>query len=246
MRDFTDEELTAVLDGEAGAALARDVEAAVASDPMLAARMERLAGLTEGLPGAMDHLLSAAPAMPDLPPEQAMRPVIGRAQGAAVAVAAVIGIGLGSLLPATIARDAAEPGWMDDVASYQALYVPETLAMAAPAPDVAEAQLAGLGTRLGRDLSGALAETDLAFRRGQMLGYEGRPLIQLAYVGPAGTPVALCIVAQPDAEDRPTTATVLEGMAAAHWVDGGYGFLLIGGEDRDLIAAAAERFRAAL
>lgn len=246
VRSFSDEDLTAVLDGEADAALAVAVEDAAATDPALADRMARLSGLTEGLGVAMGHLLRAAPAMPDLPVAAPSARRFGLVQSAAVAAALVLGLGLGGYVTAPTGGQAVAQGWMGYVAAYQALYVPQTVAIDAPSPADARAQLADLGAVLGRDLTGALTDVGLDFRRGQMLGFEGRSLVQLAYAGPDGAPFALCVIALPDGDASAVASATLEGLAAAHWTDGGYGFLLIGGEDVGLVEKAAEGFRAAL
>lgn len=245
-RNFTDEELTSVLDGEADGTLTLAVEEAMKVCPTLTARLERLSVLTDGLPVAMGHLLSVAPAMPVLPAAVQASARFGWVQSAAVAAALVLGIGIGGYIAVPTAGPAVAQGWMGYVAAYQALYVPQTVAIDAPSAAEAGAQVAGLSAVLGRDLSGALAEVGLEYRRGQVLGFEGRPLVQLAYAGPDGAPFALCIIALPGGEDVATTTATFEGLAAAHWTEGGYGFLLIGGEDAGLIERAAGGFRAAI
>ena len=66
-RTFSDEDLTAFLDGEADDALAREIEAALEADQDLAARLEGLTVPIAALQRAFATQLSAAPAMPDVP-----------------------------------------------------------------------------------------------------------------------------------------------------------------------------------
>ena len=65
---FSDEQLTAYLDGEAGDDLCAQIDVALEEDATLG---DRLAGLDipmDQLGSAFDGLLAEAPAMPDLPP----------------------------------------------------------------------------------------------------------------------------------------------------------------------------------
>lgn len=58
---FSDEVLSSYLDGEAGPTLSREIEAAMAADPALVARMERLGGNDALLRDAFDEALGQTP-----------------------------------------------------------------------------------------------------------------------------------------------------------------------------------------
>ena len=135
---------------------------------------------------------------------------------------------------------------MDFVAAYQALYVPATLADIAPTEAQASAQLAGLSARLGLDLGKVRVNPALRYRRGQVLGYDGALLVQLAFQAADGTPVAFCILQDPEQAAQVFAAGQREGLQTVAWARDGYGFLLIGGKDANAIIAAAQKIDAAL
>ncbi|WP_299191063.1 hypothetical protein [uncultured Litoreibacter sp.] len=232
--DISDEDLTAYLDGEADDALSSRIEAALAMDASIAQRLEALSIDVGSLKGALDGLLPSAPR--DLVPARAAantnRPW---GIGATVAASLIVGVTAGYLYAS---KPAPEPGWMAYVAAYQALYVNATLADAGGAQGTELAQLAGV---LGRDLEGVDTAPNLTFKRGQVLGFKGKALVQLAYLSSAGDPVALCII-KTSGEAKPVTTTQLEGMQAASWSDGNHAYLLIGGDDAALVAENAAFF----
>ena len=84
--------------------------------------------------------------------------------------------------------------------------------------------------------------TSYVEKRAQVLGFRGKPLVQIAYLRNDGTPVALCIIpAGPDAKGVSMGAA--EGLDVARWNTPGYGFLLIGGQDGEPLAREAETFQ---
>ncbi|MEL6450425.1 MAG: hypothetical protein AAFQ19_04140 [Pseudomonadota bacterium] len=245
-RPFRDEELTAYLDGEAEDALRAEIDAALETDAALAAQLAALDIPMPALTGAYAALLAEAPPMPALPNAPTPAPVPTRrwgwtwgfgtfATGLAAGAAVAVYTGLGVPAP--------EPkGWAAFVASYQSLYTAQTLAN--DMPDAAEraAQLATVSDALGFDLTDLPEAEGLSFRRAQVLGFRGKPLIQIAYLRADGTPVALCIIpAGPD--EKPVRMGAAEGMDIARWNAPGFGFLLIGGDDAAPLAQEAETFR---
>ncbi|WP_299046884.1 hypothetical protein [uncultured Tateyamaria sp.] len=245
VRAFTDEELTAYLDGEADSALHAAVDAALEADPAVVEQLAALDVPLGPIVDAYDALLQDAPPMPDLPE---MAPVVTArprarwgwgvgtfATGLAAGLAVAMFTGLGTPEPAP-------RGWVSFVASYQALYTAETLTLADPSPTEAAVQLASVSDALGLDLSGLPATDGLTFKRAQTLGFNGKPLIQIAFTRADGTPVALCIIPSgPDA--KPVSMGAAEGLGLARWNTPGYGFLLIGGTDAAPLAAEAETFQ---
>ena len=243
---FTDEDLTAFLDGEADDALAAAIGDALETDAELNARLAALDIPLAPLNQAFDALLADAPPMPALPeqtPQTAPAPRFGWGWGAGtfgtglaagLAVALVTGFGQPEAPP--------PPGWAAFVASYQSLYTPETLASVTTTDAERVAQLANVSEALGLDLTTLPDANGLVFKRAQVLGFNGKPLVQLAYQRADGTPVALCIIpAGPDG--KPVSMGAAQGMELARWNTPGFGFLLIGGQDPAPIATEAETFQ---
>ena len=237
-----DEDLTAYLDGELDPARCEAVEAALERDHALRRRLDGLRIPREGMAQAFDRLAATAPSMPDLPsPRRETGGSVRRY--AAMAACLLIGAAGGGLWATTLPE---RDSWMDYVAAYQALYVDATLASVVQPEAEGTEQLRRLGAVLGRDLLAAQDVDPLDFKRAQVLGYQGRPLIQIAYLSPEGAPVALCVIRSGEAADSGVRTARLEGMSSAWWSRNGFSYLLIGGEDDDLIARTASRLAVSL
>jgi anti-sigma factor RsiW len=240
---FSDEDLTAYLDGEAEPALEAALSRALEVDEVLQERLSRLdvpiAAIREGYAA----LLADAPAMPPLE-EPASRNIGWRGFGtfgAGLAAGIAITVATGLFAPTP---EPQRPGWKATVASYQSLYGAKTLPADAPSATEQAAQLASVGEAINLDLSDLPNTPGLSFRRAQLLDFGGRPLAQIAFVASDGTPVALCILQENEADDTLVTASIIEDMGAASWQTGTYGFLLIGGDAPDVLAPDAARFAA--
>ncbi|SMX28166.1 hypothetical protein TRP8649_02281 [Pelagimonas phthalicica] len=233
-KSLSDDILTAYLDGELDPVQSQQIEARLASDAALGRRLDALRLSTSDIQDAFDALLPTAPAVPPLP-EQAPQ------SGARVAViaAAVLGLGiaLGAVWSPRSLPDVTD--WKLAVANYQLLYVPETLAQSPPTPKQAQARLTELSKALGYDVSSAFSAADLNYRRAQMLRHEGEPLVQIAYLGDGDIPFAFCITPVSDTA-HPLQVEMLSGLASAHWVQDGYGFLVIGGQALDRVSDIAQ------
>lgn len=242
-RHFTDEDLTAFLDTEADAELSAAIEARLETDAALATRMAALDIPLAQIAGAYDAMLAGAPTMPEFAQNTQVTPRrsgwgwgVGTFSGglaAGLAVAVFLGLG---------APEPEKPGWVAFVANYQALYTTQTLATTNPSQDDAQAQLATVSAALGLDFTALPTADGLTFKRAQVLGFNGKPLIQIAFLRDDGTPVALCIIpAGPDARGMDTGEA--QGLDIARWNTPGFGYLLIGGTDAAPLAAEAETFR---
>ena len=234
---YKDEVLTAYLDDEVEAEVRDAIDAAVADDTELQDRLASLRFPTKYLHAAASELLSAAPPPPEMDTLKKV-PIVGRGYRQALAASLVVGLIFGAALMSL--RHNPPDDWMDYVAAYQALYVNETLAGIDLDPEVNASSLDALSATLGLDLRPAPSDETLRFKRGQLLGYRGKALVQLAYLNPLGEPVALCIIKSETGTDAPISTTTLEGMAAAFWEENGFAFLLIGGTDTATIETAAE------
>lgn len=230
---ISDELLTAHLDGELSPEDHARVEAALTKDEALQARLELLDIPLDPLRSAMDQLTTQAPSIP-LPAASA------KSRGFPFAIAGgslAAGVVIGALLMTQLTPAPKQPGWIDYVASYQALYSQETLAGIDIDPAEQAAQLSRVSEAVGRSLSVAASVPGLEFKRAQTLGFNGKPLVQLAYLTPDGVPLAFCVIAK---EDQAALKQMeREGMQAASWSDGSFSYLLIGGQDADLIKTTA-------
>jgi anti-sigma factor RsiW len=238
--EFTDEDLTAFLDGEADGALSKAIEMALESDPTLETRFEALQVPMTELRSGFDRMLEHATEMPQLSAPVASHAATPRWIGWAAAAAVVMAFGLGAFGGYSIDKPAKPLTWMQAAASYQALYVPTTLAIASPDVGEAQAQLASVSQAVGRDLTKVHSIDGLDFKRAQVLGYNGKPLVQIAYVNDKGEPMALCVIKLAAPAEQKVTTQTMSGLAAASWKADGYAYLLIGGNDQNAVGEWAE------
>ncbi len=234
---YSDEDITAYLDGELPVAEMAAMKTAIENGKIPQARLDALHMDKAALSTAFAPLLATAPelALPVAKPRWVL-PAL------AASVALVIGIGLGTRLQAP------QSGWEMEVAHYQALYVLETLSVIEPDLDRLTQEVAKTNALLGLDMS---IETlngfeGLTLRRAQVLGFEGQVLIQIAYTMADGTPVAFCILKRQNSVEQPVSTTELLGLATATWQNSGYSFLTIGGDDPKLMADFARHLAAAI
>jgi hypothetical protein len=213
------------LDGELDKQEAAQIKAAAKSDGAVAARLDALAVPMKLLKLSMNPAVLDAPALPAHLAGAAPSPSRGIWVASAIAASFVIGVAVTNFM-----RPAPNTGWIATIASYQALYVTETLDGATqPSAETAQV-LARAQDTFGVDLSEALSVAGLDFKRAQMLGLNGSPLLQVAYLAEDGTPMALCLKSV-SGPDRGPKTTVMFDMAGVSWVENGIGFLLIGGGD---------------
>ena len=196
-RTFTNEELTAYLDGEAEAGLDAEIAAALESDPQLREQLRRLQVDTAALRTSFDAMLTEAPPAPDWVAQPAAEPNSPRSryQFAAIAAVAVTCL-IGGWLAASLLNAPPPPSWQDFAAKYHALYVTDTLRNADTTAQTVNRGLARVAAALGRELDPSIVRRldGLDYKRAQVLGFQGTPLIQVAYLSKSGAPVALCII----------------------------------------------------
>lgn len=241
--DYSDEQLTAYLDGELNPQEAVALERALRQGSGLRKRLDRLRIDTEAVRQVGEALLDSAPAVPDTlarPAVEAPAPRTFRlpAIAAAALVCFLAGAGLTKLL-----FPAPEETWQDFAAIYHALYVANTLNHIDQPEAAAEAELVRVAGAIGKTINlSALKSGPLDYKRAQILGYKGKPLLQLAFLSKIGAPVALCIYRSGDAAKAAVAAATLRGLSSATWSKDGYEYLLIGGTDQKLITDAARAF----
>jgi anti-sigma factor RsiW len=181
-------------------------------------------------------IAAAAPGGEAAQPRPAPTRWIGAAAAALLLLFLGWGIGRYSApleTPASVATK--EDDWRQAVAGYVLLYSAETFA------NVADDQtaLAQLSKALGVDFTpSAIALPNLAFRRADLLAYDGAPLGQIAYLD-GGEPVVFCIIRNGE-KDAPVTARKYDELAAAAWAHGGRGYLVASRLPVERVAALAQ------
>ena len=239
--DFSDDQLTAFLDGELEHIPADEIRTGLDRDPKLRARLDRLALDRADIAAAFDQLLAKAPQAPDQltkspPPQSISRTPVWHQLAAGLALGLALGWGASSLVPGGDLED-----WQDYVSAYHALYAEETLAAIDNSGGIQQTELDRIAVSLGKDLDLQLLKRldGLNYKRAQILGFEGRPLAQITFVSNGGAPIALCIIRIAGSEETRPALKDRQGMASASWSRDGYEYLLIGGSDRALVETAA-------
>lgn len=226
---FSDETLLAYLEGSLDEDQCRAIEAAVEEDVTLEERLMSLDPFApvvqqvfEGLPADTPHV--------DLPEMVAASPV--RSSGGYLRL---IGVAAATAIAAVAltfwATRPVEPGWAEQAAIYQSLYVPETIASLNSSPQSLDAQFEMAEEKLGRSLNRDALEAlpGLELKRAQILSFKGKPLVQIVFADAQGEPFAFCVIRQgPAAPNKDVKQAVLSGLATATWAQDGYGYMLLG------------------
>lgn len=256
-----DEMLTAFLDGALAPAEYGTLLQRLAADAALRARLEQLQDAGHGVADAMAGLLEAAPVVrldaildatlagaapvrPATTPQRRswlgfrLAPLAAVAAMLAVAIiAGGIGYGLGGGAPKPAET------WLEAVAEYWQLTTAETLAIEPPA-GLADSQLALASSALGLPLSmTGVALDGPSFRGAQLYAFNGKPLVQIAFLDADYGPIAYCVIrnGRPDTFG-PKTAEI-GGFNVVHWQSDGVGRMLIGQAPPDRLAALAARLK---
>jgi len=241
---FTDRELKAYLAGDASQPLEQSIETALSSDPELERRLMALDNVAAFVRDTLKIIPSAARLETLLQTPKPTRAKSGQFRGISIAASILAGIVLG-----WSGKDYAvdkQSTWRMEVASYQALYTPQTIAHLDRDPVNLSNQFKRASTALKLDLpQEKLAEIEaLTLFRAQVLGFQGHPLIQIVYQSETGAPIALCIIAKDTApEQTQITYARMQGLASATWANDKYEFFLIGGQDETHIQNWANRFK---
>jgi anti-sigma factor RsiW len=243
-KQFSDEELTAFLDGEFDHTPAEQIKTALKSDAALNDRLMRLKIDREVMMSAFSSLSSLAPDYEETTQAKANSKNNGfdftklSKIAATIIVAMSIGFGLSHITH--------RPGtkiWHDYVAIYQTLYTTETLAHIQQSETSALPELKRVLSAIEKDidLSELTSIQNLDYKRGQLLAVNNMPIVQLAYLS-GSTPVALCIMkSRLGKAYRPQIGT-MHNLNSAHWSDGKHDYLLIGAIGNQSITTTAEHF----
>ncbi|MEM7376389.1 MAG: hypothetical protein AAF460_02675 [Pseudomonadota bacterium] len=244
---FTDDQLTAYLDGELEEPLAAALEARLATDGELGSRLEALSFDQPALQRAFDTVLANAPTFPEsiLEADTPATRTWGVGAFTGFAAAAVLVACLSSVVTLWATRAPTDDRrWFDYVAAYQALYTTDTLVHVAVDSAAQARELERVSGAIGLDIpiQAVDALPGLHYKRAQVLGFEGKALAQLTFLTAEGSPIAVCIIGAGHIDDTVHTA-MLEGMASERWTDGDHAFLVIGGGDQGQLSGYAEAFR---
>ncbi len=154
--------------------------------------------------------------------------VIATAVGLAI-LAYVVGFG-----GASSAAD-----WRDGVAAHQRLYTALSLSEVATVPGEAARTGARLSEMIGMPVDVPdLSASRLVFKRGQLLRFDDRPLVHLAYLGDGGEPVAICMI-RAETADHPLVFERRQGLNTAQWTHDGISTIAIGDLPDDRLRAIA-------
>ena len=240
MTTYSDETLRAYLLGALPAADSAELEAELLRAPKLERRLMALDTVGQRVGAALRQIPEPARLQDTIAllqtPATAAEPVRRRAMPwLSVAAALAVGLGVGWFAH----PGAPEMNWRMEVARYQALYTPQTVAHLSGDTEALTMQLQRASAAVDLELSlDRLAAIDgMELRRAQVLGYNGKTLVQIAYRTADGTPIALCVIGS---SAQAPGAEQLAGLAAYSWTHGGHQLLLIGGTDTARIAALAQ------
>ncbi len=251
MTQWSDEHIIAYLDGkldmEQGKALHRDRQ----HNRELDAYIRSMEIDTDELSAVRDEMLPDTPqfAFQKTDNKASKKESVAMPDRRQVAMAAsVLAVfGLGFLTSRFLPADNPPPSnWVQAVAEYQMLYSGETLALLEKNPDQQGREVAEIGRKLDLILVRSdLNVEGLTFKRGQLLNYKNKPLVQFAYLDDNGTPIAFCIIRR---DDRPEqglqSKAMLAGQNAVTWSTGQYGFVVIGKADPTTIEKYAKQLKA--
>jgi anti-sigma factor RsiW len=244
---ITDETLTAFLDGELDEAAAAEVSRELETNAALKVRLSALDLNLASIRKDYGELANSAP-LDALRSAIQINPVLQAANSnakgwsnpaiaAACAACLTFGVFVSPIVssfvpglknPVTDIAGTAQKSWRQSVAEYQALYAAETLTLNPQDPLRQDETLAKLSARVGVPLERERLQLDKAsFQRGQLLNFDGHPLVQLAFLYDGDKPVAVCLIAN-GAKDAAPASEVRKGMPLVHWARGGVSYMVIG------------------
>lgn len=228
-KNFTDEQLVAFLDGEFDHTPVEEIKAVLAHSDELNARLKQLTLNKSAMSDAFDALSQTAPHYEDIMGVEETAGPASSVNFMKIAAVALIALGVGFFASSIIKQGKLE-NWHEYVAAYQALYATDTLAHVNSTHLATEKELKRVTTRLNTEISVADLQIDegLQYKRGQILEYQGRPLVQLAFLASDGAPVALCIMKSQSSDASGIGLQEMENMQSAYWSDGKLDYFLIG------------------
>lgn len=121
--------------------------------------------------------------------------------------------------------------WVERVADYQTLYVPNTVEHIETDLPSALSKLDKMAAASGMQAAVPdLSKSGYRFARVQELGYEGQTLIQLVYSKPGHTPLALCFMPANGAGNLALQIGKRHGLGTASWINNNQRFVIVANE----------------
>ena len=160
----------------------------------------------------------------------------------AACLAGIVGFGLG-----IFSKPTPELGWRERIAIYQSLYVPATVAPLDPMEEELDRQFVNGSKALEREIRPQELQglAQLRLVRAQILETNGLPIMQIVFSSTSGEPLAFCIVnLGDDVQPAGLEFEQRAGVPTAHWVEGEYGYMLVGRVNSDVMNATAQELRA--
>ncbi|HKD55709.1 MAG TPA: hypothetical protein VKB72_15960 [Steroidobacteraceae bacterium] len=238
--NIDDAELLAYVDGHVAPQRRKDIEAAVAGDAELAARLAALrasvlpyAAAFESqplppLPAQLSAHVAALVSDTRTPQRHRGWPRLAAAFAAGVLCCAVALKLLlsGGGLPMSAAADVSP--WIKAVADYQQLYSRATVANVTEDPQLSNRVITNLRTADGISVRVPdLRSAGLAFKRVQRLSFNQRPVVQMVYLPTQGEPIALCVTVDARADEAPHVQRLGE-LTGVAWRRNNLGYVLLG------------------
>lgn len=248
MTTFTDEQLTAFLDGELPEVETLRIAEALETDKQLAKQLSLLEVDFFPIQQAFDQLLTVAPTeklqsttqpVEAMPNQTVANDKYWMSYAVAACLALTIGVGIGHYtfqIPPELVT------WKGEVARYQKLYTNETLVSFTVTPDAANKSIDQVSNELGLILPAKRFLLDgLVFKRAQVLAFNQKPLAQFMYQGLDGTPIAICVLKN-GKQDKAISLANIKGLNSASWNLDGFAFIVIGDTDSEVIENIAKGF----
>ena len=174
---YSSEILTAYLDGELDAELTKNISTQATSNPLLKQRILALEVEKKAIAASFEKLLSHSPDVPDFLVTDEQTDQSFLPQAARFAAACVLCMLVGGFFGYTYSQSQNE-GWRQYVATYQALYVQQTLEHIQITQEASISELERVSQVVGKQIPYSLVtnQEGYQYKRAQILGYRGRAL----------------------------------------------------------------------
>ena len=158
------------------------------------------------------------------------------ALAASIAVFFVVGLLAGQhVFPPGTPKPTQWAVWVDRIASYQALYTRDTLAIGNPPVARRTGQMQRVSTLLGVPVTAPdLASLDADYKYAKIFAIGGKPLAQIAYLPKSGAPFSLCLM-KTDKPDHDPKFSTAHGLKVASWRSKGIAYVYVGKTPRDVM-----------
>lgn len=244
-RPITLDDLNAYVDDALDPVRRAEIEAYLSSHPDAADQVLAYRSQNEGMRALYGPLADARVPASLRPAQVAARQRMRRFMTAMQAVAAVLLLAVGGaggwLLKDTgPSMDvAAAPRFTRDATAAHVLYTAERRhAVEVGAEE--EHLFRWLSNRLGTDVQAPdLAGLGFNLMGGRLLPANGRPAAQFMYEDPTGERLTLYIRPDPGSDETRFEYVTEDGVGAFYWIEGRFGYALIGAQPRDPLLRAA-------